>query len=61
MAVDKEPVTITVFDVEGRVMPIQQQQEYSSYHVSLLQSAKGIYTMRVVIGNEIFTTKLVVN
>ncbi len=56
-----DPVTITVFDTEGRIISVDQKWVSETLQVQFPEAAAGIYTFRLVTGNEVYARKLVVH
>jgi hypothetical protein len=60
VADDNIPASISIFDAQGRIIKLQQQFISGSHQVSLPGISQGIYTLRLVLGNEIYVSKLVI-
>ncbi len=58
---ENDPVIITVFDSEGRAIAVDQKWVSETLQVQFPEAAAGIYTMRLVTGNEVYARKLVVH
>lgn len=60
LADENDIIFVTVFDATGRAVILEQQLLPAAKHIVLTKAAKGFYTMRLVIGNEIYTRKILV-
>ncbi len=57
---DMTPEIISVFDVSGRMISISTEEFSSSIKIFLPGAAEGIYTLRLVLNQEIIVQKIVV-
>jgi len=61
LADDDVPVSIAVYDAQGRTVTTSQEYSSGTYQLSLPDAAQGIYTLRLMAGNEIYVRKLILN